>query len=184
MAFPTPELAWGIGPNRGWNADRDSDDCLLRYKRLTTGQVVNTGLVVSCAAGEIDIYEQTIVFVSQGGRIRYYDIGTGTVKDVGASGTHPSLSGGLIAFATEEGAIGQDLNGDGDRNDPIVQIYRIKAQEQLEPLAVRAILGYPRPAHGPVHFLVQGEGIREVRAQIYNLAGREGYDSGYLCCVE
>lgn len=351
VAFPTPELHLGIGPNRDLNRDGDFQDCLLRYKNIDTGVVVNTGLAVSCQARDIDIYEDWIVFVGERGEIRYYnittrrwgktgavgshpsifgkiiafsttdnqiayfdvekgelislglegsepvihghfiaftsgqtiryyDLLTGEATDTGAVGQHPSIYGNIIAFSTEErslgadlngdgdvkdwviryfdlarqsltntGAVGTspaiygkyiafeteerahgadlngdgdikdivisyydielgqvfttgrlgmepdiyenvisfwvfeplarlDLNGDGDRSDPIVQVYRIEPQAQIEPLVIQAILSYPNPARHSVRFAVQGEGIRGISVQIYNLAGRKIYDSG------
>ncbi|MCR4404489.1 MAG: hypothetical protein NUW06_04320 [Candidatus Acetothermia bacterium] len=351
VAFPTPELRWSGGPYRDFNGNGDPRDCLLRYKNIETGSVVNTGLVVSCAAGDIDIYEDLIAFVGQDGRIRYYNITTrgweetgargsqpsifgkiiafsttdgriayfdldrrrltelglpgsdpaihgqfiaftsgttihyydlqsGAVTDTGAVGRQPSIYANRIAFATDEsalntdlngdgdtddsviryydlaekriintGAVGRspatsgryiafetderalgtdlngdgdakdtviryydlelgqvfttgrlglepdiyegvisfwvfeplarlDLNGDGDRSDPVVEVYRIEPEEQVEPLVVRAILGYPNPARGAVRFAAQGAGIREIRVEVFNLAGRRIYDSG------
>lgn len=351
VAFPTPELHLSIGPNRDLNRDGDFQDCLLRYKNIDTGLVVNTGLVVSCQAGDIDIYEDLIAFVGERGKIRYYnittrrwgetgavgshpsifekiivfsttdnriayfnvekgelvslslegsepvihghfiaftsgqtiryyDLLTGEVTDTGAIGQHPSIYGNIIAFSTDERALGTDLNsdsdikdwviryfdiakksltntgavgtspaiygkyiafeteerahgadlngdgdikdivisyydielgrvfttgrlgmepdiyenvisfwvfeplarldlnGDGDRSDPIVQVYRIEPQARIEPLVIQAILSYPSPARRSVRFAVQGEGIKGISVQVYNLAGKKIYDSG------
>lgn len=177
---------WRIASGDTRSATWDWGCALIPVNFLTADNYVSwapgTGQAVPTANGSpvyvTAITNNTTVFVDYGPNDGVFN--AREVRETGAVGAEPAIYGQTIAFATEEGAIGQDLNGDGDRDDPIVQIYRIKAQERLEPLVVRAILGYPSPAHGPVHFLVQGEGIREVRAQIYNLAGREGYDSGYL----
>ena len=100
VVFPTPELSWGLGPDRDFNRDRDTRDCVLRYKNLKTGMVVNTGLIVSCRAYDIDIYENIIVFVGQNGEIRYYDIASGAVKDLGIRGLHPTIYKEIIAFSS------------------------------------------------------------------------------------
>lgn len=349
VAFPTPELPWGNGPYRDFNGDGDLEDCVLRYKNLTTGIVVNTGLIVSCKAGDIDIYEDIIAFVGERNRIRYYNITTGKVGETGATGSHPSIYGKTIAFAasgqiayfdletralirvsasgsdsviyddiiaftnggtiryydlhsgeltntgvigqhptiyanriaftTQESSVGKDLNGDwdtqdwviryydiaeesitntgvvgtfpaiygryiafqteerslakdlngdgdtgdwviryfdlergqvfntgrlgvepdiyedvisfwvfeplvhldingdGDRSDPIVQTYRISSKPSL-PLEVTSILIAVHT--NAVHFVVEGQGIEQIRVKIYNLAGREIYDSQFV----
>jgi len=101
VVFPTPELAWGGGPNRDFNGNRTSTDCILRYMNLETGKIVNTGLTVSCEPRQIDIYEEVIVFVGEGNHIRYYDIRTGAVADIGVPGSHPTIYGSMVAFAAE-----------------------------------------------------------------------------------
>ncbi len=51
-----------------------------------------------------------------------------------AVGEHPSVSvyssSYIIAFQTKEEMAGQDLNGDGDTNDSIIQYYDVEAHEQ------------------------------------------------------
>jgi hypothetical protein len=101
VVFPTPELAWGGGPNRDFNGNGTSTDCILRYMDLETGKIVNTGLTVSCEPRQIDIYEEVIVFVGEGNHIRYYDIRTGAVADIGVPGSHPTIYGSMVAFAAE-----------------------------------------------------------------------------------
>lgn len=94
QAFPTPERFLGSD----LNGDGDTNDTVLRYRNLEIGEVVNTGLIVSGASRAIDIYENIIAFVGEGGRIRYYDINTGTVGETGATGSHPSIYRNIIAF--------------------------------------------------------------------------------------
>jgi hypothetical protein len=36
-------------------------------------------------------------------------------------GEGPSVSGSVIAFATHEGGVDKDLNGDGDKHDSVIQ---------------------------------------------------------------
>lgn len=95
-AFPTPERSVG----QDLNGDGDTNDTVLRYMNLETGEVVNTGLIASGTHHAMDIYENVIVFVGGGSRIRYYDINTGTVGDTGVTGSRPSIYGNIIAFAS------------------------------------------------------------------------------------
>ncbi len=105
VVFPTPELPFGSGPDRDLNRDRDLDDCVLRYRDLTTGRTVNTRLIVSCAPGDVDLYRQTIVFVDGQGRLGLYDLGTGRGRTTEIRGRQPSIHGSLVAFETPEGVI-------------------------------------------------------------------------------
>jgi parallel beta-helix repeat protein len=96
LAFPTPERSMG----QDLNGDGDTNDTVLRYMNLETGEVVNTGLIAFGTHHAMDIYENVIVFVGGGSRIRYYDINTGTVGDTGANGSRPSIYRNTIAFAS------------------------------------------------------------------------------------
>jgi len=109
VVFPTPELAWGGGPDRDFNRDRDTRDCILRYKNLKTGMIVNTGLTVSCRPRDIDIYENIIIFVGHDGAVRYYDINTGLVEDIGSRGSHPTIHKNIIAFSSGDMIFYYDL---------------------------------------------------------------------------
>lgn len=94
MVFPTQEHFLGSD----LNGDSDTNDTVLRYWNLKTGEVINTGLIVSGNYRAVDIYENTIAFVGEGSQIRYYDIDTGEVGETGAAGSHPTIHGNIIAF--------------------------------------------------------------------------------------
>jgi hypothetical protein len=97
QAFPTPEYALG----RDLNGDGDTFDTVLRYRNLKTGEVINTGLLVSPLYRDIDIYENIIAFAEEGSSaIRYYDITTGSVGDIGIPGRVPSVHKNIIAFVS------------------------------------------------------------------------------------
>jgi len=98
QAFPTPEYAVG----QDLNGDGDTFDTVLRYRNLETGEVINTGLLVSPLYRDIDIYENIIAFATEGSSvIRYYDITTGSVGDIGIPGRAPSVHKNIIAFVSE-----------------------------------------------------------------------------------
>jgi len=97
MAFPTREYHLGSD----LNDDGDTDDTILRYQNLSTGEVVNTGLIASGAYHSMDIYENMIAFVGRDSHICYYDINTGTVGDTGTTGIDPSIHSNIIAFASK-----------------------------------------------------------------------------------
>lgn len=96
IAFPTPEHFLG----QDLNGDSDTDDTVLRYKNIETGEVVNTGELVSGATHSVDIYENIIAFARIGASIRYYDINTGTFGDTGAGGLRPSIYENIITFSS------------------------------------------------------------------------------------
>jgi hypothetical protein len=98
QAFSTPEYAVG----QDLNGDGDTSDTVLRYRNLETGEVINTGLLVSPLYREIDIYENIIAFATEGSSvIRYYDITTGSVGNIGIPGRAPSVHKNIIAFVSE-----------------------------------------------------------------------------------
>lgn len=100
MVFPTPERFLGSD----LNGDGDIDDTVLRCKNLTTGEVVNTGLIASGAHHSMDIYENIIAFVGEYSKICYYNITTGTVSEIGVTGSYPSIYDNIITFVSQ-GAI-------------------------------------------------------------------------------
>jgi CSLREA domain-containing protein len=109
MVFPTPEAAHGAD----LNGDGDLDDTVLRYKDLSTGQVVNTGISVSGRHRDTDIYDDNIVFVQRdntlldrvlsmfnpSGRIGVYNIRTGETKMLDLWGSKPSIFGNIISVS-------------------------------------------------------------------------------------
>lgn len=94
-----PEAESNLGSDL--NSDGDTTDIVLHYQNLETSQVINTGMTVSGDTHSIDICENIIAFVGEDSRIRYYDINTGTVKEIGATGSNLSLSGNTLAFVSE-----------------------------------------------------------------------------------
>ncbi|MBI1729374.1 T9SS type A sorting domain-containing protein [Candidatus Acetothermia bacterium] len=92
--FPTPETALGQDLNNN-NSIRDT---VLRYRDTQTGEVHDTGQSVSGGHASVDVYENTVVFVGGDNAIRYLDIKTGNVSEVGMHGTHPVVYGNIIAF--------------------------------------------------------------------------------------
>lgn len=102
VVFPTPERFL----DTDLNGDGDIFDTVLRYKNLTTGVVVNTGLDCSGVTHGLDIWENTIVFTgSRSQAIRYYDIETGVVYDTGGTGRNPAIHDKWIVFEGVDGTI-------------------------------------------------------------------------------
>ena len=97
IAFPTPEHFISTD----LNSDNDTYDTILRYQNLQTGQIINTGLIVSGAHCAIDIFENIIAFVGQGSQICYYNINTGTVSETGAIGSRLSIYENIIVFSSK-----------------------------------------------------------------------------------
>lgn len=100
MAFPTPERFLGQDLNR----DEDLNDTVLRYMNLLTGEVVNTGAIVSGFARAISVYENTIVFVGVDRLIHYYKIDTGELMNLEVKGYTPHIYDELVVFS-ENGQI-------------------------------------------------------------------------------
>jgi hypothetical protein len=106
MVFPTPERFL----SSDLNGDGDTNDIVLHYQNLETREVINTRLIASAAHHSMDIYENIIAFVGEGSRIYYYDIDTGTVRETGATGSHPSIYENIITFASQDTIHYFDLN--------------------------------------------------------------------------
>lgn len=94
QVFPTPETAMG----QDLNNDSQTKDTVLRYRDIVSGEVVNTGHIVSGSHANIDMYGTMIAFVGAGDQIRYYDINSKQVADVGMTGSHPAIYANTIVF--------------------------------------------------------------------------------------
>jgi uncharacterized repeat protein (TIGR01451 family) len=101
MVFPSPEVHYGRGPNQDLNRNMRLDDCVLRYKDLQTGRIVDTKVFVSCTPKDLDIYEQTIVFVDDEKYLGMYDLGTGAVRRTLYKAAHPAIWGRTVVFESD-----------------------------------------------------------------------------------
>jgi uncharacterized repeat protein (TIGR01451 family) len=101
MVFPSPEVHYGRGPNQDLNRNKRLDDCVLRYKDLQTGRIVDTKVFVSCTPKDLDIYEQTIVFVDDEKYLGMYDLGTGAVRRTLYRAAHPAIWGRNVVFESD-----------------------------------------------------------------------------------
>jgi uncharacterized repeat protein (TIGR01451 family)/CSLREA domain-containing protein len=101
MVFPSPEVHYGRGPNQDLNRNKRLDDCVLRYKDLQTGRIVDTKVFVSCTPKDLDIYEQTIVFVDDEQYLGMYDLGTGAVRRTLYRAAHPAIWGRNVVFESD-----------------------------------------------------------------------------------
>jgi uncharacterized repeat protein (TIGR01451 family) len=101
MVFPSPEVHYGRGPNQDLNRNKRLDDCVLRYRDLQTGRIVDTKVFVSCTPKDLDIYEQTIVFVDDEKYLGMYDLGTGAVRRTLYKAAHPAIWGRTVVFESD-----------------------------------------------------------------------------------
>ncbi len=141
MVFPTPENALGIDLNH----DGDTLDTVLRYENLETGEITNTGLAVSGKHRDVDIYEDSIVFVEESqyssGHIGVYDINTGEVQRTGAIGYRPTIFGDKVA-----------ISGDTVRYYDLTENRLVNTGIPGESLAIYGnIIAYHRTAHRGFH---------------------------------
>jgi uncharacterized repeat protein (TIGR01451 family) len=101
MVFPSPEVHYGRGPNQDLNRNKRLDDCVLRYRDLQTGRIVDTKVFVSCTPKDLDIYEQMIVFVDDQQYLGMYDLGTGAVRRTLYKAAHPAIWGRTVVFESD-----------------------------------------------------------------------------------
>jgi uncharacterized repeat protein (TIGR01451 family) len=101
MVFPSPEVHYGRGPNQDLNRNKRLDDCVLRYRDLQTDRIVDTKVFVSCKPKDLDIYEQTIVFVDDEKYLGMYDLGTGAVRRTLYKAAHPAIWGRNVVFESD-----------------------------------------------------------------------------------
>lgn len=186
IAFTTEERLI----NQDLNGDGNMLDAVIRYYDIATGTVHNTGQVGKYPA----VYGKRIAFITSGHEVTYYDIEQGQAYTTGRLGTEPDLFEDTISYYLwEEWAIA-DLNGDGDRLDPIVRTFQITdedtslqaqnhAEEQNEvPLTLLKAFSAPNPAQTGklITFTAQGTGIQGLNVDIYDLAGHRVFESGFV----
>ncbi len=94
QVFPTPESAVG----RDLTGDGTRQQTALRYRDLSTGRIINTGLVASGRHADTDTHDGVIAFVGAEDQVRLYDTATGNVTDIGTRGSHPVINDHLVAF--------------------------------------------------------------------------------------
>ena len=116
ISFETSESSAGID----LNGDDDQNDIVIRYYEVSTGTLVNTGI---CGRA-LSLYGNLLAFYHYN-RIYYYYISTGRLVDTGVMGSYPSAYRNTIAFYTSEKDEGEDLNGDGDREDFIIRYLKL-----------------------------------------------------------
>jgi hypothetical protein len=126
---------WGIGEDL--NHDGDSEDRFVWYYDVSTGLTFNATTILGAYAskdGNIIAFEtweewDSIDLNGDGDTIdpviRYYNMSTETITNTTAVGHEVSVNGNTIAFYTFEGDVNEDLNGDGDKDDPIVRYHDI-----------------------------------------------------------
>jgi hypothetical protein len=144
IAFTTSEISVA----EDLNGDGDTRDLAIRCYDLESQTIINTGEVGYYPA----IHGNRIAFTTPernvnqdlngDGRIlaeviRYYDLESNCVVNTRQLGSEPDIYEDIITFYLWERWIGQDLNGDSDQSDPIVETYRITMTEMsiksLEP---------------------------------------------------
>lgn len=136
VSFTTPESS----VLQDLNGDGDTNNWVIRYHNLKTQTTTNTKAIgrypVLC--GNRIVFTTPEKTVNQdlngdgrilGSVIRYYDLETGRVVNTQQLGTEPSIYGDTITFYLWEDWTEQDINGDGDLNDPIVGTHKITARE-------------------------------------------------------
>jgi hypothetical protein len=122
------------------NSDGDKNDYIIHYYDISRKDLVNTGAIGGVREEGPSVSGSVIAFTTHeagagedlngdGDKddyvIRYYDITNKFVVNTGAAGRLPSVSGSIIAFTSYEDSAGKDLNGDGDKNDYVIQYYDI-----------------------------------------------------------
>ena len=152
IAFTTSESAIGVD----LNGDGDTNDGVLRYYKISTDSVINTGVTIFGVRARPSVSGDIIAFSHTGRRlsaaVAYYDIPTDTLVDTGVpGGSFASVSGDIITFPAFEFRIGVDLNGDGDTNDLVIIYLEIDSDEDgiLDSVDTCPFLKQPVDFSGP-----------------------------------
>lgn len=140
VAFTTPESA----VRADLNGDGDTADFVVRYHDLLGRRTVNTGAIT--APLSIAVGGSVVAFVADEGDagldlngdgdawddvVRYYDVARRELVNIGVDvWSDAATDGTVIAFSVLESRFGDDLNGDGDKED-IVLLYLDVATRQL-----------------------------------------------------
>ena len=123
MVFPTPEQHFGRGPKLDLNRNKSLNDCVLRVRDLQTGQITNTGVFVSCAPRDLDLYEHTVAFVSPEGKLGLYNIATGALTSTDFVASHPAIYGTFVVFEHHDQIAlwdGSSVRVLGTGRDPVI----------------------------------------------------------------
>lgn len=160
--------------NQDLNGDGDKSDSVLQVYNFFTGITTNLGFAISSSATRLDdktvafgVFERSHGYQDLNGDgdtddavIYVYNATTGettsTGKDAGYSLT---MDQGWVAFLRYEGRTGNtDLNGDGDRDDSVVQLYSpvTKQTRNLAIAAYQTVL-----ENGRLHFIAVESGQQE-----------------------
>ncbi|MCI2429367.1 DUF11 domain-containing protein [Candidatus Acetothermia bacterium] len=191
IAFTSGEREAGLD----LSGNGDLKDRVIRYYDVESASLHNTGAVGAFPAifGKIIVFHTGERAVKQdlngdGDKqdvvIRYYDLGLNRVFNTGRVGVEPDIYEDVITYWVFESWDRFDINGDGDRSDPIVQTYRIptrdasvdspELQVSLTVTSVRAMAG-----RYDVRFVAEGLGIEEIKVQVLDLMGIEVYRSEF-----
>ncbi|MDW8031028.1 MAG: right-handed parallel beta-helix repeat-containing protein, partial [Candidatus Bipolaricaulota bacterium] len=123
MVFPTPEQHFGYGPRLDLNINKSLSDCVLRVRDLQTGRITNTGVFVSCAPRDLDLYEQTVALVTPEGKLGIYDLASGKLTTTEFDASHPAIFGEFVVFESA-GQIalwdGKSVKLLGAGHDPVI----------------------------------------------------------------
>jgi len=170
IAFRTWE--GGVGD---LNGDGDTFDWVVRYYDVDTGTTTSTGAFgyEPSASGSILAFDtpETQLGGDVNGDgdtsdwiVRYHDTATGVTTTTGVVGSGSAAGGSIIAFQTEEKGVRQDLNGDGDTDDMVIQFYDTTTGTTTNTGAIGA---YPKVSGSTIAF-VTPEGYYYPGAQDLN----------------
>lgn len=121
------------------NGDGDVEDMVIQFYDLETDTLTNTGIEGARASISGDLIAfHTFEFLSKQDfngdgddddvLIRLYNIRTAELIDPHLLGKHPNLVGQRLVFESNESALAQDFNQDGDLLDNVVRLYDLRAK--------------------------------------------------------
>ena len=135
-AFLRPESATGTAscPGGSLNGDADLDDTVVQLW-TGSGPVVNLGRAATAVALSDTHVAAIVSEAAEGGVdangdgdatdgvVATHPIAGGTWTSTGMAADRLGFCGTVLAFTTPESAQGQDLNGDGDLDDDVLQLW-------------------------------------------------------------
>jgi hypothetical protein len=113
----------------------------ITYYNISDGSLVDTKIDgrMACVYGNLIVFSTPEADYEVGDLngdgdaedwvIRYYDVSTKTLVNLGVEGINPSIYGNTIAFETYEKDVGADLNNDGDVNDHVIRYVLLNPPE-------------------------------------------------------
>jgi len=113
----------------------------ITYYNISDGSLVDTKIDgrMACVYGNLIVFSTPEADYEVGDLngdgdaedwvIRYYDVSTKTLVNLGVEGINPSIYGNTIAFETYEKDVGADLNNDGDVNDDVIRYVLLNPPE-------------------------------------------------------
>jgi len=139
IAFHTFEFL----SKQDFNGDGDADDVLIRLYNIRTGELITPNLIGKYPnlAGQQLAFETNEAVLAQDlnrdgdlldNVVRLYDLRSKTFDPTILMGAFPEFDGKRLVYSALESQINEDLTGDGDLGDSVIQLYDLTSKIHIQ----------------------------------------------------